>query len=349
MNRVGAFLCSSVFLFLFLGCESPPVADFQWVDSAGVQILAVPMDLPIPQTDLSAAPQVVVTGNEDDPIGNLRGLIWVDSSRVALADNDMTIRVYRRNGARLATLGGSGSGPGEFRDILWLDRAGGGAFAAYDPVQNRLSLFGPDLTFSRSITPLVSLGTFVDWRTVLHGSVGLVGVGLVPEAGPGRTQPPALWGHNPVILFLGDEQEDHLIDTMALHRCKEDVSERCAPEGWGGNIDAWGGEVYITPLDWPEIREYSADGDLLQVIRFTDPTGGGFAQLIVDHQGRVWVSREAESFWTVFDLSALRVSRYLFPESFRLRDIWESTALGVQLDSLRIQRVALVELHPEQG
>ncbi|MGD2121629.1 MAG: hypothetical protein PVJ76_07785 [Gemmatimonadota bacterium] len=336
-------------LFLFFACAEDRTAGLVSSDSAGIRILEIPAAFPISHVDLGGETVSIVTGRDDDPIGAVRGLIWVDSARIVLADNDMTVRVYDRSGRRLAMAGKRGEGPGEFEDILWLDHGENGGFAAFDPRLNRLTVFDSTLAFHRAVNPTANPGLLPHWAGFLPGEVGLAGVGMVNEPGPGRIRPPDRWGYTPVFVYSGDGNEIETIARFAWNRCKDDVSTRCVPDGWGGTLNPEGERIYLTPLDWPEILEYSASGDLLSIIRHLDPAGEGFPQLIVDDRRRVWTSRESEAFWTVYDPSVPTLLRYTFPERFRLMDVWGSSALGVLRDSLNVSYVAVVDLGLEVG
>jgi len=339
-----------LFLLAFVslpGCEERQTSGLSWTDSSGVRILEIPVDLQIPHTDLSEESVRIVTGRDDDPIGGVRGLIWLDSARIALADDDMTVRVYDRNGQRLGIPGKAGQGPGEFKDILWLDHGGNGAFAAFDPMLNRLSIFDSTLTFDRTVIPVANPGILVHWAGFLPDEAGMAGVGLISEPSPGRVEPPSLWGYTTVFTYSGLRNEVDTITRFAWNRCKDEVTTRCAPDGWAGAINPEGDRIYLTPLDWPEIREYSSGGALLRIIRHADPTGDGFPQLILDDQGRPWTSRESEESWTVYDPAARNIRRYTFPDRFRLRDVWGSSALGVFIDSLNVSYVATLEMSSE--
>jgi len=341
-SRIPLFLLGITFL---PACTERQTFGLSWADSAGVQILEIPADLLIPHADLSVEPVSIVTGRDDDPIGGVRGLIWIDLSRIVLADNDMTVRVYDRTGRRLGIAGKPGEGPGEFKDILWLDHGLNGGFAAFDPMLNRLSIFDSMLTFTRAIIPVANPGVLVHWAGFLPEEAGMAGVGFLNEPGPGRIQPPSRWGYTPVFAYSGDRNEVDTITRFAWNRCKDDVGTRCAPDGWSGAINSEGERIYLTPLDWPEIREYSSAGTLLSIIRHADPTGDGFPQLIVDGRGRAWTSRESEAFWTVYDPSAPSLHRYTFPERFQLRDVWGSSALGVLKDTFNVSYAAILELN----
>jgi len=320
-----------------------------WADSAGVRVLEIPVDFPIPHSDLREEPLSIVTGQDHDPIGGVRGLIWLDSSRIALADDDMTVRVYDRTGRRLRIAGGRGQGPGEFWDILWIDHGFDGGFAVFDPNLNRLSIFDSTLAFERVIIPPSSAGVLVFWAGFLPQQLGMAGAELMNEPGAGRRQPPSRWGYTSVLASSQLHTGVDTVTRFAWNRCREEVRTRCAPEGWSGGIDPVGDKIYLTPLDWPEVRIYSSSGELLSIMRHVDPTGDGFAQLVVDHRERAWASREAEVFWTLYDPSMPSVRRFTFPERFRLTDIRGSSAIGVLRDSLNVSYVAILELDAGDG
>jgi len=95
-----------------------------------------------------------IDGHASDlvPIGDLA--VGPDGAIAITQSQDNNVRVFAPDGTLHATVGRAGSGPGEFQFISrvgWL----GDTLWVVDPAQQRISFFGPDLAFVRSIqTPV---------------------------------------------------------------------------------------------------------------------------------------------------------------------------------------------------
>ncbi len=124
-------------------------------------------------------------GNEDSgptrDLFGVRGAIRLEDGRIVVADAGERLFVLRPDGTYLRTWGGPGRGPGEFDQLLWLQRLPGDTLLAFDSGNNRLSYFTADRGFIRSITPsfvpsLRFVGSLIDgghvgWKSV-PGSAG---------------------------------------------------------------------------------------------------------------------------------------------------------------------------------
>jgi hypothetical protein len=62
------------------------------------------------------------------------------------------IRFYDRDGRHVRSVGGAGSGPGEFRRLAWIDLMAGDTILAFDHGSRQLSVFTPDGEFVRALT-----------------------------------------------------------------------------------------------------------------------------------------------------------------------------------------------------
>lgn len=130
------------------GGEREPEAVERW-DSAGVEIV---------ENQAPAWGDGQGWSIDPDPtleIGVLEGegpyefsFIWdaarFPDSRLAVVDRAREIRVFDPEGRHLASLGGEGEGPGEFRDTPVIRIAPPDTILAWDPVGYRLSRFSPE-------------------------------------------------------------------------------------------------------------------------------------------------------------------------------------------------------------
>ncbi len=87
----------------------------------------------------------------DDQLHRVTGGLLRGDTVIIADGSTSTLRLYRRSGELLSEVGGAGSGPGEFRDITWLQRVGDQLFV-YDIEQSRLSEFDDAGVFVRATT-----------------------------------------------------------------------------------------------------------------------------------------------------------------------------------------------------
>lgn len=143
------------------------------VDSAGVTVVENPAAAleaaerwsvdPEPELDLGT-----VDGEAAYRFTRLADAMLLSDGRVVAADaGSGEIRYYGPDGRHLRTVGGEGSGPGEFRSLQRLVRLEGDSVLAHDWRNRRLSIFGPsgDLVREQALggpTPLDLRGWLAD-------------------------------------------------------------------------------------------------------------------------------------------------------------------------------------------
>jgi hypothetical protein len=92
---------------------------------------------------VSDAPTLVI-GAVDRPrpevFHDVRGAISLGTGDVAIADGaSRQLRVFTAAGVHLATFGGEGDGPDEFRGIEWIDQCGDSLITVYDSARFRIT------------------------------------------------------------------------------------------------------------------------------------------------------------------------------------------------------------------
>lgn len=133
-------------------------------DSADVRIVEVPADpslddpsagvSPERTIDLStAAPRTslgAVQGSDAEVLYRVGGAFRLSDGRLAVANGGtFEVRYYGADGRHLASAGGEGDGPGEFRRFSWMGPAGGDSVAVFDGSQRRFTIFGPNGEYAR--------------------------------------------------------------------------------------------------------------------------------------------------------------------------------------------------------
>jgi hypothetical protein len=99
-------------------------------DSAGVSIVTISASGPLHEVQWSveAEPEWSIGHIETDPdhaLDRVVGAVTLKDGSIAVADmGSMQVRVYDRAGRYVRSIGRAGSGPGEFRQVTGLFRAG---------------------------------------------------------------------------------------------------------------------------------------------------------------------------------------------------------------------------------
>lgn len=161
-------------------------------DSAGVRIVENRgMDgLPPLAWRVDEAPLADIGGEGGPALHQVTDACRLTDGRIAVASSGtQQLHVFAADGRPLRALGREGDGPGEFRSIFFTGCMPGDSVAAWDPLAYRLSVFGPEGAFVRSVTPGASsgsplppvLGLLPGGRFVVGASTGAA---AIPQ--PGR-------------------------------------------------------------------------------------------------------------------------------------------------------------------
>lgn len=105
---------------------------------------------------LSQSPLVTVGGHDDRVAYQLHypvGAVRLSDGRLVIADaGPREIRYYDAGGRHEHSIGGSGEGPGEFRNLRSIARIRGDTIVAWDPAARRVSFFAADGDFALGVT-----------------------------------------------------------------------------------------------------------------------------------------------------------------------------------------------------
>ncbi|MEX0893086.1 MAG: hypothetical protein WEB88_13040 [Gemmatimonadota bacterium] len=133
--------------------DAPVTADAAVRDSAGIRI--VENGAPAGTVRLGAEPVVVigsVTGDEAYLFEQPRSPRLLADGGVAVGESRLhEIRFFAASGTHRFTVGGSGSGPGEFRTFSTLALLPGDTLVIGDSSTDRITWIGPDGTFIRAV------------------------------------------------------------------------------------------------------------------------------------------------------------------------------------------------------
>lgn len=144
-------------------------------DSAGIHVVANgPVASAVARFKLAATPEAIIGGIRDDPANELNERVSYPSAVRLSADqvlvpNGTDLRIYTNAGTLVRTMGRTGSGPGEFRQLQAVCLFGGDSILAWDVGNRRVSVWTPDGRLAREYP---SPGAFVHGGSCLaNGSV----------------------------------------------------------------------------------------------------------------------------------------------------------------------------------
>lgn len=267
-------------LLILAACGGGPEAEFRTVvqDSAGVRI--------VENHGLSALgalgwsveerPVLDLGGAGSEPeLYQVMDAVRLQDGRIVVASNGSSaLQVYSPGGQHLQTIGREGEGPGEFRSVFWVGRLPGDTIAAWDPSLGRLSVFGPDASLVRVVTPRGSLGllprahgVLADGRLVLAtgaGAGGSVGVPSQSRAYRDTLTYVVLGNDGAITDTLGRFPGTEMI---AIGSPSAGLLVRPLPFGRTTSAAVHEGRVYISTADRYEVAAYSPDTGLQSVFR----------------------------------------------------------------------------------
>lgn len=255
-----------------------PHAAIAVTDSAGVRVVDLgdaPLDF-VERRVVASGPDFVIRSSEDDVssvFADVRDVEVLPQGRIAVANGrGNEILVFDSSGGRVTTWGGTGSGPGEFRQLEWLAHLPPDTLAAGDRGLRRVTILDATGQYIRSfrmadaVTPASSPIPPRPMALLADGSmIGAVFSQPDPVEGTARPPveitmiPPAGGSVRPIGTWPGDElaifEKDGLLEvTQPPFGRRLHIAP--APDGvWIGDDDQW------------EVRKYSATGDLRMLVR----------------------------------------------------------------------------------
>ena len=141
-------------------------------DSAGVEIVEStrPLWSDSDGWRVESAPVLDLSGSGSGPnheFFRVRGMRRLSDGSLAVANGGSSeVRLYSAEGSHIASLGGEGDGPGEFRAIVGLDNAGDSVIVL--DANGRVTFFAPDLALLGTYTVPLPSGTIAESNAVVH-------------------------------------------------------------------------------------------------------------------------------------------------------------------------------------
>lgn len=278
---------------------------------------------PSPEVDSAAGAQAfvgpVLTIGADEASDAIlwrpRSIAFLSNGNLLIADRDMSVREFDSEGTVVRRFGRTGSGPGEFRQVVWAVPIRGDSIAAYDADLHRVSVFSRDGEYARSVpTAATGIAVIAGATRLVH----LVGFPLPVVRDPVLAE----WGRAPILLVHTDGEQFDMSDTLMSPvwlKCSPANAQFCAPhpdpEQRRRGVVAVGSEdVIIAPARGGilhVLRPSSAEADSIPlpesyrdaVVKTIVPIGRDSAWLGLDHGGSaVWLRRAGPGPLAVFDL-----------------------------------------------
>jgi hypothetical protein len=389
--------CLALFAIPLAACadQAPPSTPVVR-DSAGVEILIQPagaLDRPLPWT-IDAEPIVRIGTEADDEHAEfyvIDAVVVLGRDQIAVLNAGTSeVRFFDMAARHIRSVGRAGSGPGEFRFPRLLTTFGRDSLLLYDMALRRFTV----LTAGGQLRPYAGL-------SARHS-------GMPVAATPG--------GHvltqRSTATARPDSPEEMVANTVrygVLPRAGADSEipsdESVFAEIQGQELLRWsvGGRFGFTPVPFdvapaatagphgfliligsvPEVRNFSAAGSLVRVIRFDGAaqplpraaftahvdsvvaaaraddraelrrryrlmqppeTAPVFDRITIDHAGDLWLRRAGESNWVVADSTGRIRGRLAMPPGLNVSQIYDDLVLGHTRDELGVERVQVHRL-----
>ena len=268
-----------LFTLVAAACESPPSSPTVTVfDSAGVRVVDLgPVPLESAENRaLADEPDLVIRSSEDDGatvFSDIRDVEVLPRGGGAVANgsgND--ILVFDAAGEHIATWGGTGDAPGEFRSLEWLASLPPDSLAAGDGRLRRVTIFDSEGGFARGLATASAVDRAS--RPVPPRPLGLLANGSVvagyfdrPAAVEGTARPaveivataPAGDSMQMVGTWPGEE--------LALFSQDGQLQITQPPFGRRLHVASAHDGVWIADDDRWQMRKYSAGGVLSMIVR----------------------------------------------------------------------------------
>jgi len=264
-----------------LGCAKPaaPPDTSTARDSAGIRIVENLRESWTTPWRVDAQPVLSIGSVDGDPdqlLDRVVGAVGLPGGRIVVANaGSFELLFYGKDGSLLHRAGRRGGGPGDFQSLEWLSRYGPDSILAVDVGSQRVSYFGSEGTFGRSVRLEPSaeipfprpVGVFGDGS--LLATQGTYRLGGDPPVRVERTLHPlfryASDGRTAILLgsFPGPEWVIAPVGPVGQWE------RRRRPFGSETAFAAAGDRFYVGDNATYEIRVYSISGQLIQVIRKT--------------------------------------------------------------------------------
>lgn len=243
-------------------------------DSAGIRIVesAAPAWKEGQAWTVSAEPTVDIGQTEGEvayQLDEVVGALRLEDGRIVVANRGSgELRFFDAAGRHLASAGGVGGGPGEFRRMEAVHRTAADSLLAFDAATARLSVFAPEGRFARSVPVALDSG-IPHWQGRLADGSLLVradrSYGMEAKTGVLRDSlllwrldaagaAPRRVGRFPGMeMFVRNDGRTMSLSPLAFGRTTEVVTD--------------GDGFWVATAEREEVARYTADGRLQRLVR----------------------------------------------------------------------------------
>ncbi len=222
---------------------------------------------------VAATPSLRIGGSQTDPeqqLFQVAGAARLSHGGIVVANRGTgELRFYDGDGRFVRAVGRQGEGPGEFRGLSSLEVGAGDTVRAFDASLGRVSVFGPDDAFVRSVsvptsTPLSALrrlddGAWVGFmRAPFNGQTG----DMPRDTAEFYRYGPDLRTADPVAAFPGR--------VWTTLRVGDDRGFRTIAFTPDVLFDVSGNCAYVMRSDEPGVRVLASDGHVVRTFRTPD-------------------------------------------------------------------------------
>ena len=233
-----------------------------WSDSDGWRVESAPV------LDLSAS-----GSGPNHEFFRVRGMRRLSDGSLAVANGGSSeVRLYSAEGSHIASLGGEGDGPGEFRAIVGLDNAGDSVIVL--DANGRVTFFAPDLALLGTYSVPLPSGAIAESNAVVHLANGEIVIETRIRFMFGYEGESAML-RQPGGLFRVDAAGG-TVDSIGVTAGNEVFMHRNSGGGAFAGIPLFGrdafvathaGRIFLGDAVDMQVEEVTADGGLARILR----------------------------------------------------------------------------------
>jgi hypothetical protein len=295
-------------IVMLTGCEAKPdAAGFSARDSLGVhvQTTEVGTDTPALGWRLDLEPLLDLGSDETAPGGQFFKVTDArrrpDGSLVVLDDGSGEVRFYGRDGRLVRSAGGTGRGPGEYRELRGLALDPDGSVLVLDPTLERLTTVSAtgDLVSTQRLEPTGNIHAPM-YLYRLGGLIGDSVVALLVYAYPADMGPrPTLFQDSVPVLTYG--LDGALRDTLGeiwtadMYTTGRETGSVDFGRRTVGDVHA--GEIYVARGGDYAVRVYSSDGTLRRILRLEPGPARPVTDADVEIMRNYFLERAPNEYW----------------------------------------------------
>lgn len=251
-------------------------------DSVGIPIVenAEPRQGSVAEWTIDDEPLLeigVLDGNPAEQFFRVASTRRLSDGRIVVADGGSgELRIFDAEGRHLATGGGQGDGPGEFRNLSRVHRLSGDTILAWDLGLRRISIFDSDARFLHSVPLSGADGGSMTLVDVLEDGTVLAIVSQPLPAGSVITD--GLIGDS--ALHVRVDPRSARVDTVGWLPITQSMIKTTSSGGQLMSVQVWrlpflrtayigaaGERVFAATNDRYEIALRDADGELTRIVR----------------------------------------------------------------------------------